>query len=305
VAKKKIWRIIEDMLIKGVKEIMLIVAAIPNQCKFCGSKKIVRYGHYRQVQRWWCKDCKRKFVRNEALPRMRIPIIQVASALSMYYEGMSLHGIRRNLIQTYKSYPSNSTIYQWVVHFTRIAVKAAEAYKPDVGDIWVADETMLKIEGENLWFWDIIDQKTRFLLASHISTSRTTRDAKALVERAAERAGKPPKVIITDKLAAYLDGIELAFGGDTKHLPAKKLTAKDGTQIIERFHGTLKARTKIMRGLKTRKSAGLITDGYLVHYNFFRPHEALKDKSGEHTPAEKAGIKFPFKNWLDIVKGAK
>jgi hypothetical protein len=61
----------------------------------------------------------------------------------------------------------------------------------------------------------------------------------------------------------------------------------------------LKARTKVMRGLKTRKSAKLITDGWLVHYNFFRPHEALGDK----TPAEKAGIKFPVRNWLDIIKG--
>lgn len=32
-----------------------------------------------------------------------------------------------------------------------------------------------------------------------------------------ERASKTPRVVITDKLAAYLDGIELAFGADTQH----------------------------------------------------------------------------------------
>jgi putative transposase len=271
----------------------------PDACKFCGSKRIVRFGHYKQVQRWWCKDCKRKFVDNDALPKMQTPIIQVASALSMFYEGMSLHGIRRNLEQTYRNYVSNSTIYEWVVRFTKVAIKAAQDYKPIVGDTWVADETVLKIEGKNLWFWDIIDDKTRFLLASHISLTRTTRDAQTFVERAAERAGKAPKVIITDKLAAYLDGIELAFGADTKHMPAKRLTTSPGTQLIERFHGTLKARTNVMRGLKTRKSAKLITDGWLVHYNFFRPHEALDS----NTPSQKAGIKFPFRNWLDIVRG--
>ena len=105
----------------------------------------------------------------------------------------------------------------------------------------------------------------------------------------------------TDKLQAYLDGIELAFGADTKHLPAKRLTAIPGTQIIERFHGTLKARTKVMRGLKKRDTAKLIMDGWLVHYNFFRPHETLKGK----TPAQKAGIRFPFKNWLDVVKDSQ
>ena len=88
---------------------------------------------------------------------------------------------------------------------------------------------------------------------------------------------------------------------ETRHLPAKRLTARPGTQLIERFHGTLKARTKVMRGLKKRETAQLITDGWLVHYNFFRPHEAL----GNKTPAEKAGIKFPFRNWVDVVKSSQ
>jgi transposase-like protein/ribosomal protein L37AE/L43A len=298
--KKKIWRMLEDTLIRASKEVVKVFP-YPDGCKFCGSKRIVRYGHSKHIQRWWCKDCQRKFVDNDALPRMKTPIIQVASALSMFYEGMSLHGIRRNFEQTYKSYPSNSTIYYWVVRFTKEAIGKAKDCKPSVGDVWIADETILKIEGKNLWFWDIIDDETRFLLASHISLSRTTRDAKALVERASERAGKTPKVIITDKLQAYLDGIELAFGADTKHIPRKGLATKPDINLIERFHGTLKARTKVMRGLKKRETAKLITDGWLIHYNFFRPHEAL----GEKTPAEKAGIKFPFRNWLDVVKGAK
>ncbi len=283
-------------MVTTVKRLGEIVDAIPEGCKYCGSKRIVRFGHYQNVQRWWCKDCKRKFAHNDALPRMKTPIIQVASALSMFYEGMSLHGIRRNLEQTYRNYPSSSTIYEWIVRFTNLAVKLAKDYKPSVGDVWVADETVLKIEGDNVWFWDLIDSRTRFLIASLISPTRTTRDARILVERAKTRTGQIPKVIITDKLQAYLDGIELAFGAETKHIQAKGLTGSKN--IIERFHGTLKARTKVMRGLKSRKSAKLLTDGWLVHYNFFRPHSALGDKA----PAEKAGIKFPFKNWLDVVK---
>ena len=79
----------------------------------------------------------------------------------------------------------------------------------------------MKIGGKKYWFWDLIDTKTRFLLASHMSTNRTTPHAKTLVEKASKRAGKTPKVIITDKLWAYLDGIELAFGADTKHVQSK------------------------------------------------------------------------------------
>ena len=110
--KTKLRRQFEQMVVSGIRAGAEVVKTILEQCKYCGSRQIVRYGHYRGIQRWWCKDCKRKFVHNEALPRMKTPIIQVASALSMFYAGMSLHGIRRNLEQTYRSYPSNSTIYE-------------------------------------------------------------------------------------------------------------------------------------------------------------------------------------------------
>ena len=297
--EQKIIRELERRVKAVRRSIADIIENAPEQCKFCGSRHIVRYGHYQNIQRWWCKDCKRKFVHNEALPRMKTPIIQVASSLSSFYEGTPIRGIRRNIDQTFGNYPQNAAIYGWIQRFTRVAIEVTKDYKPKVGDVWVADETMLSIEGKKLWFWDLIDADTRFLLSSHISTTRTTRDARALVEKAAERAGKVPKVIITDKLAAYLDGIELAFGAWTEHLPAKKLTASPGTQLVERFHQTLKSRTKIMKGLKTRKSARLILDGWLVFYNFLRTHEGL----GGKTPAEKAQIKSPFRNWLDIVRG--
>jgi len=297
--RKRIWRLLEDIVIRTSKQIAQTYS-IPDACKFCGSKRLIRYGRNRGIQRWLCKKCGRRFVDNDALPRMKTPMAEVASALTMFYEGLSLNAIRRNLDQIYKDYPSDSTVYEWVVRFTKVAIAKTKDYKAQAGDTWIADETVLKIEGKNLWFWDIIDDKTRFLLASHISLTRTTRDAQTLVERAAQRAGRTPKVIITDRLAAYLDGIELAFGADTRHIAAKKLTSKIGTQLIERFHGTLKSRTKIMRGLKKRDTARLIMDGWLVHYNFFRPHEALRDK----TPAEVAGIKTPFTNWTEVVKKA-
>jgi transposase-like protein len=184
----------------------------------------------------------------------------------MFYEGMSLHGIRRNLEQTYRNRPSNSTIYEWVIKFTKQAIKIAEDYKPEVGDVWVADETVLKIEGENVWFWDIIDEKTRFLLATHISSTRTIRDTKTLLERAVRRAGKIPEVIITDKLAAYISGIELTLGTGTKHIRAKRLTAEPGTQLAERFHGTLPKFTTAWPKLKLKT---VIWRMY-VHYFFSR-----------------------------------
>lgn len=135
-------------------------------------------------------------------------------------------------------------------------------------------------------------------MASHLSRVRTTKDAQKLMELASKRAGgKTPKVILTDKLQAYLDGIELTFGADTKHIQGKPFTVENNTNLIERFHGTLKDRTKVMRGLKNIKSAKLITDGWLLHYNYLRPHESLNGR----TPAQMAGVKYPYRNWQEIV----
>lgn len=228
---------------------------------------------------------------------MQYPVDQVGTAIGMYYEGQSLNSICRLLTQIYHSYPSDSTVYRWVARFTKRAVKDAGSYKPDVGDVWIADETVLEIDGKNVWFWDIIDAKTRFLLASHLSRTRTTRDAQKLMELASEKAGKVPKTVITDKLRAYLDGVELTFGADTKHIASKPFTVENNTNLIERFHGTLKDRTKVMRGLKDIESARLLTAGWLLHYNYLRPHESLNDR----TPAQVAGIKYPYKNWQSIV----
>ena len=134
-----------------------------------------------------------------------------------------------------------------------------------------------------------------------MSFNRTTQHAKSLVEKAVNRAGKSPKVFIPHKLAAYLDGIELALGGEARHVQSRGFAIKLNTNLIERFHGILKSRTKVMRGLKTPESALLFLDGWLAYYNFFRPHESL----GNKTPAEKAGLSIPLKNWLDVVKQSK
>lgn len=268
-------------------------------CKHCGSNAIVRYGSYKGTQRYWCKACKRKFKADSTLFHMKTPANQVSSALSMYYEGMSINAIRRHLQQEYDNCPSSATIYEWIDKYTQVAIKEARQYKPEkVGDTWVADETVLEINGQNVWLWDIIDTSSRYLLATRLSFARTTQDAQALMEKASKTAGKIPKVVITDKLHAYLDGVELAFGADTEHRQSRPFSIKDSTNIIERFHGTLKDRTKVMRGLKSIDTAIQFTDGWLVHYNYLRQHKALAGK----TPAQKAGVAYPFKDWADITR---
>jgi hypothetical protein len=60
----------------------------------------------------------------------------------------------------------------------------------------------------------------------------------------------------------------------------------------------IKERTKVLWGFKTPETAKLILAGFLIHYNYFRPHLALN----KMTPAEYTSIKVPVKNWTELVR---
>ncbi|MBI2979249.1 MAG: DDE-type integrase/transposase/recombinase, partial [Chloroflexi bacterium] len=270
-------------------------------CKNCGSDAVVKFGSYKGVPRYFCKSCQRKF-KAEGVFHMKVPAEYVSSALSMYYTGMSINEIRSHLKQEHGYYPSKSVVFGWVEKYTDLASKQFKDYHPQVGDVWVADETMLDVDGQHkLWFYDIIDTKTRYLLASRVAISRTTNDAEALMRDAAKRAGKTPKQVITDQNYSYLDGIEKAFGADTEHVqgsPFKVKSSGESTSQIERFHGTLKDRTKVIRSFRDFETLKQFTDGWLIYYNYFKPHESLEGK----TPAEEANVEYDVKNWADLAR---
>jgi len=271
------------------------------KCKYCGSRNLWLYGKYKGVQRFYCRDCKRKFAGAFTLPKMRSPVTDVGDALHSYFSGMSLNKIRYDIEQQHKYRPSSSTIYRWVNRFTKVAEDKIKDTKPNVGDVWVCDETVLNSGGRKVWFWDIIDAKTRFLLASRLSTSRATKEAALVLNEARRRAGKSPKRLLTDKMGAYVNAVDLVFGSKTEHVATLPFTVKVNTNIIERFHGTLKDRTKVLRGLKTPETARRFLEGWLIDYNYFRPHISLNGK----TPAQKAGIELSTTDWLDIVREPK
>ena len=266
-------------------------------CKHCGSGGVVKYGTYKGVQRYWCKVCQKKFKGDNALFHMKVPPEYISSALSMYYSGSSIKDICDHLNQEHGYHPSKHVVFNWVEKFTPIAVNHFKDVHPKVGDEWIADETVIALDKhKKVWFFDIIDSRTRFLLASRATFSRTTRDAQILIERAIKRAGKEPKVVITDKLASYLD---VSYGKDAEHRQGSPFRIKasgESTSQIERFHGTIKERTKVMRAFRDIETLHQFMDGYLVYYNFFKPNEALNGK----TPAEAAKVDYQVKNWKDL-----
>lgn len=224
---------------------------------------------------------------------------KISSALNLYYDSHSVRAIGRHFNQENGHTPSTASIYEWIQKYSQYLTESVKDYHPkEIGNEWVADETVLKIGGSQVWLWDIIDTRTRMLLASRLSRSRTTQDAQILIDRAVKFAGKHPASVATDQLASYLD---VFYGKDAEHRQGSPFSKEDSTSLIERWHGTLKSRTKVMRGLKNFETANDFTQAYLAYYNYLRPHEAL----GNKTPAEVAGVIYPYKDWDDVIRNYK
>jgi len=198
------WRRNATQLLRGQKGVYLVkpwqteregMAHWTVECKYCGREGMMRWGTTpKGAQRFYCPSCKRTFVDNNAPPGMRFPTEVIASVLNQFYESASLSKIQRTIQLDHKMRPDTSNIYRWIVRYTKKAVREFADVPVQVGGVWVADETVLKLKLEgNVWFFDCIDRDTRFLLSSHLTKHRYTRDAQTLIERAERRAGKVPR----------------------------------------------------------------------------------------------------------------
>jgi transposase-like protein len=269
------------------------------QCKYCGSDRVRKYGHYKGIQRFFCNDCRRKFTDKRTLAKMKPSASIVGSTTSMFYKGMSLDTIKQQLREHNGIYPSNLTIYAWIKRYSEQVVnKFNNPKRPFVGDVWLADETLCKINGNSIWLWDIIDIKTRFLLVSRTYLVPTNHDASVLLSDATQIAGKLPLVIFTNQLVSFFNGPELPFRTDGKRIIFMIPASEPAKHLIEHFHNSLKDRIEAIKGLKSCESANVFLVCWLMNYNFFRHQEEL----GGITPAMKAGFKFNYNNWLDILK---
>ena len=271
-------------------------------CRVCGSTDSNKYGKYKDTQYYICKDCHTKFAGSDCYPKMKYPKMFNKMALTYYYNGMSYRNMNHTFDDLESQRFSKSTMWNWITKFSKMGNQYVTSLHPDLSGLWVADETVIDVWGTHYWFWDIIDTQTRFLISSHLSRARTYKDARKLFYMAKLRSKTRPKFIITDKLQAYGGALNKVFYSNyrdrkVEHITSEGFTSPLNTNLIERFHGTIKQRTKVMRDLKSLESARIVLDGFCTHYNFFMEHSYLDYR----TPAEAGGIGNGMENWEDLI----
>ena len=258
-------------------------------CKYCHSDQIVKHGVRAGIQRYLCKNCNHHFYDNAiTFPRMRVDSHVIVTSLNMYYSGLSTRKVAEQISNIFGEHVSQSTVWYWVHRYSELVGDFVETLKPKLSGKYHHDETEIAVGGEGRYFWETIDEDTRFIVAHLLTESRTSEDAKTVFKQALEK--QRPTMLFTDGSFAYDDAYNKTYYSHYKTERVEwvrkvGIKARETNNIVERLHGTLKDRLKPMRGLKNDKRASTLLNGYIINYNFCRKHQSIN-----MTPAEAAGI---------------
>jgi len=278
----------------------------PFCCKFCGSENYIKYGMKNKKQEYKCKDCGKRFVDNLYFEKIKANPRIICLTLDLYFKGVSLRKIADHLKQFYELKVKHTTVLRWIERYIEIMDAYVSQFQPRLGTVWHADEMMINIDGDWFYLWNIMDEFTRFHLASIISKERKIKDARKAFQVAKKRShGDKPKCIVTDGLKSYHKAINKEFHTvkkETVHIEnvgiqgTKTIHGEFDNNLIERLNGTVRDRNKTQRGLE--KEDSVFVKGQQLYYNFIRPHEGLNG----YTPAHFANIYLELgdKKWENL-----
>jgi len=270
------------------------------RCRYCKSETVVKYGKYGDTQLLFCKVCRRKFKALDSPFHMKIPSDVVAVALEMHYSGKRLKHIRDHLKEEFGYRPSKPVLYYWIEKFTDLARGHFKCYQPVTGDSWILDETVVAVEGRHdVWIYDVIDEKTRFLLATRASPECSISDAGNVLEEALSRArAQPFKVVIRKSYEISGDIGRVIPSHIDYEVRQSSINDLNDFELIARFSGILPNGNRAIRSFRNTRVLIRYVTGWWVYYNFFKPNPFI----GGETPAEAAGINYGIKSWPDFVR---
>lgn len=172
----------------------------------------------------------------------------------------------------------------WTNKFTPYFKAKADKFKTNLNlqfDDWHTDETVVFINGERYYLWLAIDSETRFILAFHLTKSRSEDSAFTLINQA-KQFGTPSN-FITDRLPSYNQAV-VKLLNECNHVPVALMSSDITNNLIESFNKTFKAWYKAKKVFNSFEKANNLISLFIFHYNFIEPHGSLN----KLTPAEVA-----------------
>lgn len=280
-------------------------------CDHCKSHNVVQNGKRNNksgiINRYLCKDCGHRFTNNQGFQKKRADPEKIALALDLYYRGLSIRKVAEHFQQVHNLDVSHMTVYRWIEQYSRLASEWMNKQEIHTSERWHYDETVVNVNGKARFLWNILDSRSRYLLAIHVSENRSLQNARIPLKKAKQVTHDRPREIYTDGMMSYPKAIIKEFGrsgGPTgytsPHVRVASIRARMSNNLIERFHGSEKERIKVMRGFNKEEGCKNIMEGFRVHYNLIRNHQTLGV-----TPGEMVGLqKIDGFRWLELLRNA-
>src|SRR3989344_7352191 len=288
------------------REIELIIDTPQKDlCPECQSENLIKSGIRKtqigEKQRYECKDCKKRFVLSP-IKYIKGNAKFVCLAMDCYYKGLSYRDISDQFKQFYGLDLHHETIRRWVLNFSKVMEKYSKTLQPKTSGTWNADETMTLTKKGHFdyeYVWNVLDNQTKFLLASiNSGRERNIENVKNVMQEALEQNKEKPHTIITDRNPSYQEGIRNTFKNwgkrrSVKHISIVGKRNQINNNVVENLHTHQKEFHKVRRGVNEVQN---YADGFKVYHNFVR--KGVKDKL---TPAERSGIGLTGNRWETML----
>ena len=225
-------------------------------CRFCKSQNVVKRGfrtteNRGTIQRFFCKDCKKKFTLDDGFLRKRNTPEKITQSLHLYFSGVSLRKSQAHLGVFYPHNASHMTILRWIREYSSLVGNYVDNLKVQNSDSISFDEMEYKTKGKQSWFIDVIDMETRYILSSGYYYSRGMNEMREVLRNAKQRSLNRVMRFDTDGLNIYPQALKKEYNFNPKRSSAihrvTKSTDKAFNWKIERLHNNIRERTKIMR----------------------------------------------------------
>src|SRR3954447_12762321 len=159
---------------------------------------------------------------------------------------------------------SHETVRQWARKFGQAFANQIRRRLPRPGDKWHLDEVCLMIRGKKYWLWRAVDQ-TGMVLDVLVQSRRDQQAAKRLLRKLLKKQMRPPRVMITDKLAS--DGAaKREIMPRVEHRQHKGLNNR-----AENSHQSTRRRERQMKRFKSAGQAQRFLSAHAQINNLFFP----------------------------------
>src|SRR3954454_9795362 len=184
---------------------------------------------------------------------------------------------------------SHETVRQWAHKFGQPFANQIRRRLPRTGDKWHLDEVVLKIAGVKHWLWRAMDQ-TGAVLDVVVQRRRDKQAAKRLLRKLLKRQMRPPRVMITDKLASYSAAKAEAMPS-VEHRRHKGLNNR-----AENSHQPTRRRERQMKRFKSAGQAQRFLSAHDGINNLFHLRR-------DHRPAAqyRAARTQAFQTWAEVT----